>query len=198
MGGTFDPVHSGHLLIAEKARDAFDLERVVWLPAGDPPHKPDRAVTPQEHRYAMVLLATADNPWFEVSRAELERTGPSYSFVTLCEFQAAYPGAELYFVTGADTVLDLLTWFRHADVIRMCRFIAATRPGYDLERLAEVLPAEYRERIDLLEVPGVNVSSTEIRETVRTGGTIRYLVPEPVREYLLKHGLYRGVTPSPA
>lgn len=190
MGGTFDPVHLGHLFIAEMAREEFGLDRVIWLPAGDPPHKKGYRVTPQEHRHAMVLLATASNPDFEVSRWELERSGPSYSIDTILHFREVCPGAELFFITGADAILEILTWYRHDEVIRSCRFIAVTRPGYDLNRLSAVLPPEYLSQIDLLEAPGVDISSTDLRARIRTGSSIRYLVPELVATYIQKHRLY--------
>lgn len=189
MGGTFDPVHHGHLVIAEAARAEFRLDRVVWVPSGDPPHKGDQ-VTPAEHRYAMVLLATAGHPQFQVSRLEVERQGPSYSLETVRHFQAAHPGAELFFITGADAVLELLTWHRPDEVVRSCRFIAVTRPGYALEELRRVLPAAYLERIELLAVPAVEISSTDLRRRLREGRTVRYLLPDTVEAYLRKHGLY--------
>jgi nicotinate-nucleotide adenylyltransferase len=190
MGGTFDPVHIGHLLIAEVARAEFGLERVIWVPAGDPPHKQEDPVTPQEHRYAMVLLATAPNPHFEVSRLELERGGLSYSFDTVQYFRQRHPEVELYFITGADAILEILTWHRHEELVRICRFIAVTRPGYALARLSSVLPAEYLPRIAPLTAPGVDVSSTQVRARVRAEEPIRYLVPEPVEAYIRKVGLY--------
>jgi len=196
MGGTFDPVHLGHLLIAEVARVEFGLDRVIWLPAGDPPHKKGYRVTPQEHRYAMVVLATASNPDFEVSRWELEREGPSYSIDTILHFRAAYPEAQLYFITGADAILEILTWYRHQEVIRSCRFIAVTRPGYDLDRLCAVLPPDYMAQIDLLEAPGVDISSTHLRTRLRHDDPIRYLVPETVETYIRKHRLYLEAPPD--
>jgi nicotinate-nucleotide adenylyltransferase len=192
MGGTFDPVHLGHLVIAEVSRVEFGLERILWVPAGDPPHKREDPVTPQEHRYAMVLLATAPNPHFEVSRLELERGGLSYSYDTVQYFRQLYPDAELYFITGADAILEILTWHRHEELVRACRFIAVTRPGYDLARLSSVLPAEYLPRISPLTAPGVDVSSTQIRSRVRAGEPIRYLVPDSVEAYILKTRLYRA------
>jgi nicotinate-nucleotide adenylyltransferase len=140
----------------------------------------------------MVVLATASNPCFEVSRLELERAGPSYSLDTVLDFRERCPGAELFFITGADAVLEILTWYRHQEVIRACRFIAVTRPGYDLARLSGVLPPEYVERIHTLTAPGVDVSSTQIRERVAAGDPVRYLVPEVVEAYLRKHRLYEG------
>lgn len=188
MGGTFDPVHLGHLLIAESARDQFSLDRVIWIPASDPPHKGE-SVTSEEHRYAMVLLATAGNPAFEVSRLELEREGPSYSLDTILHFRQAVAG-DLFFITGADAILEILTWHRHAEVIGACRFIAATRPGYDLTRLKAALPSAYLERISVITTPGVDISSTDLRARVRAGKPIRYLVPDAVDVYVRKHGLY--------
>lgn len=191
MGGTFDPVHYGHLVIAEEARYEFALDRVVWVPAGDPPHKTTRRIVSQEHRYAMVVLATASNPAFEVSRMELERQGPSYTVDTVAAFHEQRPQAELFFITGADATLEILTWHRHQDLIERCRFIAVTRPGYDLERLSAVLPAGYLERISTIQAPGVDISSTALRRRLAGGEPIKYLVPEGVESYLSKHGLYQ-------
>jgi len=190
MGGTFDPVHYGHLVMAAEAGHCFKLDRVIWMPAGDPPHKDD-SVTPQEHRYAMVVLATATHPGFEVSRHEMEREGPSYSLHTIRHVQVQLPDAELFFILGADAVLELLTWHRHEEVIQACRIIAAARLGYDLEQLKEVLPPAYLERIDAMKSPGVDISSRDLRTRVKAGRPIRYLVPEPVEAYIDKHRLYR-------
>jgi nicotinate-nucleotide adenylyltransferase len=190
MGGTFDPVHIGHLVIAEEARFEFALDRVVWLPAGDPPHK-DATVTPAEHRYAMVVLATAEHPSFEVSRFELEREGPSYTLNTILHFRETEPEAELFFITGADAILEILTWHRHEEVVQSCEFIAVTRPGYDLSRLTGVLPPEYMARIHTIEAPGIDVSSTSVRRRVCADEPIRYLVPDAVHAYIAKQGLYR-------
>ena len=190
MGGTFDPVHYGHLVIAEAARSEFSLDRVIWVPAGDPPHKKEAPVTPQEHRYAMAVLATATHPCFAVTRLELGRKRPSYSIDTIFHFRAQEPGSDLFFITGADAILELLTWHRHREVVEACRFIAVTRPGYDLSRLSAVLPPEYLPHISPLTAPGVDISSTEIRRRVREGRPIRYLGPEPVEAYISKHNLY--------
>lgn len=192
MGGTLNPVHLGHLLVAEAARERFNLERVVWVPAGDPPHKTDAGLAPQEDRYAMTLLATASNPAFEVSRLEMEREGPSYSLLTIQHFRRQVGADDLFFITGADTVLELLTWHRHEEVIRSCRFIAATRPGHDLDRLDDVLPPEYLRRIEAMPVAAVDISSTEIRRRISAGETVRYLVPEAVEHYIRNRGLYQG------
>src|SRR3954452_23333272 len=149
IGGTFDPIHAGHLLIAEVARHAASLDRVVFIPAGDPPHKGE-AVTPAEHRYAMTLLATASNQSFQVSRREMERAGPSYSLTTIQEYQVELGGeGELYFITGLDAILEIRTWHRWEEVLQACQFIAVARPGFDAAALNAVLPEPYRERVRL-------------------------------------------------
>ena len=193
MGGTFDPVHYGHLIIAEEARGRFGLERVIFIPAGQPAHKKDYEVSPAEHRYAMALLATASNPCFECSRIEIERPGPSYAVDTLEQLREIYGrDAALYFITGVDAILEILTWHEPRRLKSMCRFIAATRPGYDPSALRERLPAEFLHQIEFLEAPGVNISSTEIRKRARNGLSITYMVTEAVEQYIHKHRLYGG------
>jgi nicotinate-nucleotide adenylyltransferase len=191
MGGTFDPPHYGHLVIAEEARLVFGLDRVDFVTSADPPHKQGREISPAEHRYAMTLLSVATNPHFRVSRREIERSGPSYSVDTLQEYRSECPGAELFFITGADAILEILTWHRADEAVRLCTFIAATRPGYDLARMERVLPASYLSRIHTVSVPGIEISSTDIRERLRQGKSIRYLVAEPVEQYIATYGLYR-------
>ncbi|MBC7346085.1 MAG: nicotinate-nucleotide adenylyltransferase [Clostridia bacterium] len=194
MGGTFDPIHYGHLVAAEAARTEFDLEVVVFVPSGHPPHKKDSRLTPARHRYLMTVLAVATNPWFEVSRVEIEREGYSYTIDTVKAFRERYgPATELYFITGADAILEILTWHRVNELLTMCRFIAATRPGYHLDGLGQVLqklPPEGRGRIHLLEVPALAISSTDVRERVRCGRSIKYLLPEAVEHYIYKNHLY--------
>ena len=191
LGGTFDPIHTGHLVIAEVARHALSLDQVVFVPAGDPPHKGD-AVTAAEHRYAMVLLATADHPAFVVTRREIERAGPSYSITTIREYRQELGGAgELYFLTGVDTMLEIRTWYQWQDVLRECRFAVMGRPGFDSEALLALLPEELRRQVDFLKAPGCDISSTDIRERVRGGEPVRYLVPSLVESYIRKHGLYQ-------
>lgn len=191
LGGTFDPVHTGHLLIAEVARCALTLDQVAFIPAGDPPHKGE-AVTPAEHRYAMALLATAANDSFVVSRRELERSGPSYSLTTIREYRREVgPAGELFFIAGADTILEIQTWYRWQEVLRECRFAALARPGFEIERLLAALPESLRSRIDMLLAPPFDISSTDIRDRVRRGEPIRYMVPEPVAVYIRKHALYQ-------
>jgi nicotinate-nucleotide adenylyltransferase len=192
LGGTFDPIHTGHLLIAESARHALSLDQIIFIPAGDPPHKGE-TVTPAEHRYAMVLLATGTNPTFTVSRREIERSGPSYSLTTIREFRAeAGSESELFFVVGADTLRDIRTWYRWEEVLRECRFLVVARPGVPFTVEQSGLPQALRRQVDLVISPGLEISSTEIRDRVREGKPIRYLVPEPVEQYIVKHGLYRS------
>ncbi len=192
MGGTFDPVHFGHLVTAEEARLRFGLDEVVFVPCGTPPLDKHYPVTAAEDRYAMVLLATSTNPDFTVSRVELEREGPSYTVDTVHYFKQRFgPGTELFFITGADAVLDILSWHRNSELIEECRFIAATRPGYDLSRLEERLGPRYAAHISVLQVPGIEISSTEIRQRIRNGKPVRYLTPDLVWRYIDKLGLYR-------
>ncbi|MGI9950841.1 nicotinate-nucleotide adenylyltransferase [Moorellaceae bacterium AZ2] len=196
MGGTFDPIHYGHLVAAEEARDEFKLERVIFIPSGHPPHKKDCLVTPAEHRYRMTVLATASNHYFEVSRIEIDRPGLSYTIDTVTEFRRLLgPEPELYFITGADAILEILHWKDVEDLLRKCRFIAATRPGFPLEKLKDLkpqLPPDGWQRIHFLEVPALAISSTDIRRRVREGKTIKYLLPEAVEEYIRREGLYLG------
>lgn len=192
MGGTFDPIHYGHLIAAEEARHKFNLSQVSFVPCGIPPHKKDYKVTAAEHRYAMTLLATASNPYFSVSRVEIDRPGPSYAVDTIKIFRKQFgEDVELFFITGLDAVLEVLTWKNPDELVRLCHFIAVTRPGYDAQKLQEQLPAHYLDRISLLAIPGVDISSTMIRERVRKGEPIRYLTPDAVCDYIAKHRLYK-------
>jgi nicotinate-nucleotide adenylyltransferase len=193
MGGTFDPIHIGHLIIAEESRYRFQLDKVIFIPAGIPPHKPDQPITDKEDRYRMTVLATEDNPAFETSRVEMDRPGPSYMVDTLAEIKRTY-GEEtrLYLITGADTILEILTWHQPEQLVRMCELIAATRPGYDLAQVEKRLPGEFVERTIFFEMPGVNISSTELRKRVADGIPIRYLVPKAVEEYIIENKLYKA------
>ncbi|MCL1905976.1 MAG: nicotinate-nucleotide adenylyltransferase [Clostridiales bacterium] len=189
MGGTFDPIHHGHLVTAEIARSKFALDTVVFVPSGHPPHKqsvPGHA----EQRLVMTLLATVTNPCFQVSTSEVDRIGPSYTYDTLIEFRKLYgPESKFYFITGTDAVLEMLTWHNADKLIEMCSIIAATRPGY---RLADIgrLPENFRNKIDLMQVPALSISSTDIRRRIREGKPIKYLLPEAVETYIHKQGLY--------
>ena len=197
MGGTFDPIHYGHLLMAEEARQAFALDEVVFVPNGRPAHKKAYLVSSPEERYAMTLLATGSNPCFSASRIEIERPGPSYTIDTLREFRALYPELDaLYFITGADAVLEILTWHEYDKLVRECQFIAVTRPGFVLDRLHDLVDAAFLDRVHYLPIPNIEISSTDIRRRVREGRSIKYLTPEPVEAYIQQQGLYRFL-PTP-
>jgi nicotinate-nucleotide adenylyltransferase len=192
MGGTFDPVHYGHLIIAEESRREFGLDKVFFVTAGDPPHKKDYAVSDAGHRRAMTVLAISSNPFFECSDVEMQRSGPSYSVDTIEQFRnMMVNGTEFYFITGADAILEILTWHEPHRLRSMCKFIAATRPGYRLKELRQRLPAEFMDQITFLETPGVHISSTDLRQRVRVGRSIKYMVPESVESYIYSHNLYR-------
>ncbi|MBE0418415.1 MAG: nicotinate-nucleotide adenylyltransferase [Coriobacteriia bacterium] len=198
MGGTFDPIHFGHLVTAEEALVQFNLDRVIVMPAGRPARKTDVEVTPAEHRYLMTVIATAANPDFEVSRMEIDRPGVTYTVDTLNALRDVHgPHAELFFITGADAVWEIVMW-KDAERFRgLATFIAATRPGYDLEA-AQQVHSEELSRIDIhfIEVPALAISSTDIRRRVAERRPIRYLMPEAVAAYIQKYGLYREARQS--
>jgi nicotinate-nucleotide adenylyltransferase len=191
LGGTFDPIHYGHLFLAEEARARFRLDGVVFVPNGIPPHKNAGAVTPAAHRYALTLLAIQDNPAFRCSPMEMQRAGPAYTVETLAQLHAENPGVELFYITGVDAIADILTWRRPDEVIRLATFIAASRPGFDLETLQNRLPSAYLERVQPMDSPMLNISSTEIRMRLRQNLPVRYLLPDAALEYICAHGLYR-------
>ncbi|MBC7266514.1 MAG: nicotinate-nucleotide adenylyltransferase [Anaerosomatales bacterium] len=189
MGGTFDPIHYGHLVTAEEALVQFNLDKVVFMPTGNPVRKSHRRVTPAEHRYLMTVIATASNPDFEVSRMEVDRPGPTYTVDTMLALRAELgPDADLYFITGADAVWEILTWKDSEVLAGVCSFIAATRPGYDLSRFS--LDDAQRMHVEFMEVPALAISSTDIRSRVMERRPIRYLLPEAVAAYIRKNGLY--------
>lgn len=194
MGGTFDPVHLGHLVAAEEALVQFNLDKVVFMPTGEPVRKSDREVTAAEHRYLMTVIATSANPDFDVSRMEVDRPGPTYTVDTMRALREIHgPQAELYFITGADAVWDIATWKEAGDFRGLCTFIAATRPGYDMEAAVREHAEELaRVDIEFIEVPALAISSTDIRARVAERRPIRYLTPEPVAAYISKYHLYRG------
>lgn len=190
MGGTFDPIHNAHLFIAEEARIRMDLEGVLFIPNGVPPHKKQYEVTPARHRMKMVEIAVRFNSAFWPSRLEIDRAGKSFAVDTLTALKSALTESELYFITGFDAVAEILTWKRHEEVIKLCRFVAVARPGSETGSAIDQLPQTYRDRIDILESPHLDISSTEIRERVRQGLPIRYLVPDEVEEYIRRQSLY--------
>ncbi|MGH8901077.1 MAG: nicotinate-nucleotide adenylyltransferase [Egibacteraceae bacterium] len=186
MGGTFDPVHLGHLVTAEQARGELKLDEVIFVPAGSPWQK-GRSVTPAEHRYLMTVLATAANPSFSVSRLEIDRDGPTYAVDTLRALREAEPEAAFYFITGADAILNILTWEAAEECLALADFVAATRPGYDLRALDD---HGLRHYVTVLDVPALAISSSDVRERFVAGRPVRYLIPRAVEEYARKHGLY--------
>ena len=199
LGGTFDPVHDGHLVIAEEARVRLNLPEVRFIPAGEPPHKGVRPVTPAADRLAMVRLAIAGNPDFTVSTMEIERGGPSYTVDTLRDLRRLEgDDCELHFIVGGDGLRDLPTWHDPDGILALCRLVVVRRPGVgeiDLPALKRQLPA-LRERLTLLDGPLFDVSGTELRERARAGLPIRYQLPEAVREYIEARGLYRRAEQS--
>jgi nicotinate-nucleotide adenylyltransferase len=186
MGGSFDPIHLGHLVTAEQAHHDLRLDEVVFVPAGAPWQKM-RTLAGAEHRYLMTVLATAANPVFSVSRVEVDTPGASYTLDTLKRFRVELPTTELFFITGADAILNILTWKDADAVLGLATFVGATRPGHDLSGLEE---AGLRERVRVLDVPALAISSTDVRRRFATGNPVRYLIPREVEEYVRKHGLY--------
>ncbi len=193
MGGTFNAIHMGHRVAAEAVRQELDIERVIFIPTGNAPHKENDPMY-NEHRYLMTVLATVTNPDFEVSRMEIDRTGKSYTIDTIKELRRkCSKECEIYFITGADAIEQILTWKDPDELLSMCRFVAVTRPGYNrtkLEKAIDTLKQKYKGNIEFLEVPALSISSTDIRNRVIADKTIKYLVPETVENYILKFGLY--------
>jgi nicotinate-nucleotide adenylyltransferase len=189
MGGTFDPIHYGHLVTAEEALVQFALDEVVFVPTGQPWMKEGREVSPAEDRYLMTVIATASNPRFRVSRIEIDREGPSYTVDTLRALAEENPDAELYFITGADAMFEIFEWKDPHGVLSLARFIAATRPGYDLRRFEA--SESTHPNVTVMNIPALAISSTDIRARTHDGRPIRYLVPEGVKSYIEKAQLYR-------
>jgi nicotinate-nucleotide adenylyltransferase len=188
MGGTFDPIHHGHLVAASEAATRFSLDEVVFVPTGQPWQKQDTEVSPAEHRYLMTVIATASNPRFTVSRVDLERPGPTYTIETLRDLRAQRGhDAELFFITGADALAQILTWKDSDELFELAHFIGVTRPGHDLS--GDGLPAD---RVSLLEVPAMAISSSAVRARVHESEPVWYLVPDGVVQYIGKYSLYRA------
>jgi nicotinate-nucleotide adenylyltransferase len=196
MGGTFDPIHHGHLVAASEVQSWFDLDEVVFVPTGQPWQKADRTVSPAEDRYLMTVIATAANPRFNVSRVDIDRHGPTYTIDTLRDLSALHPDADLYFITGADALAALLTWRDHDELFDLAQFVGVTRPGHEMdESTLDGLPAD---RITLVEIPALAISSTDCRDRVERDEPVWYLVPDGVVQYIGKHELYRASTSSAA
>ncbi len=194
MGGTFDPIHYGHLFIAECARYRFGLAKVLFIPSGRPVHKRRVNVLDAVHRVQMTRLAVESNPFFEVSTVEVDREGPTFAVDTLELLHSEGGGREeFFFITGADAILDILTWKDVGRIFELCQFIAVTRPAYSFDQMNRVmdgLTAEQRNRIHIYQTSGILISSTEIRDRIGRGEPIRYLLPENVENYIEVHKLY--------
>ncbi|MEI2765909.1 MAG: nicotinate-nucleotide adenylyltransferase [Dermatophilaceae bacterium] len=186
MGGTFDPIHHGHLVAASEVQSLFGLDEVVFVPTGRPWQKAGRSVSPAEHRYLMTVVATASNPRFTVSRVDIDRPGPTYTIDTLRDLHRERPDAQLYFITGSDALAQIVTWKDVDELWRLAHFIGVTRPGHELSDRG--LPAD---RITLQEVPAMAISSTDCRARVAAGEPVWYLVPDGVVQYITKYQLYR-------
>ena len=184
MGGTFDPIHNGHLVAASEVADAFQLDEVLFVPTGQPWHK--KTVTPSEHRYLMAVIATAANPRFSVSRVDIDREGVTYTIDTLTDVSKMYPNADLFFISGADAIAQILAWKDIEKIWPLAHFVAVSRPGHSL-----TLPDAPNASISTLEVPALSISSTDCRDRVVEGKPIWYLVPDGVVQYIGKHKLYR-------
>ncbi len=189
FGGTFNPIHYGHLAIATFAREAFELNRVMFIPSGRPPHKTREGMAPAHDRYQMTVLATHGDSHFAVSPVEMERRGKSYSVETVEEMLGFFgEAARLFFIVGTDAMVDIVNWERADELVKLCEFIVASRPGSDLRKVAQ----KYRRRIHVLKAPIFGMSSTDIRQRVREGRSVHYLVPELVERYIADHRLYLG------
>jgi nicotinate-nucleotide adenylyltransferase len=185
MGGTFDPIHHGHLVAASEVQSWFGLDEVVFVPTGKPWQKEGRAVSEAEDRYLMTVIATASNPRFSVSRVDIDRPGTTYTIDTLRDLKAQRDEWELYFITGADALEQILTWRDVEELFDLAHFVGCTRPGHELSN--EGLPEG---KVSLVEIPALAISSTECRERVRTGEPIWYLVPDGIVQYITKRRLY--------
>ncbi|MFD5822908.1 nicotinate-nucleotide adenylyltransferase [Nesterenkonia xinjiangensis] len=188
MGGTFDPIHHGHLVAASEVASEFQLDEVVFVPTGQPWQKAERDVTAPEHRYLLTVIATAANPRFTVSRVDIDRAGPTYTIDTLRDFRRLYPEAELFFITGADAMAQIMSWKGVDELWELAHFVSVTRPGYDSQDFGRT------EEISLMEIPAMAISSTDCRERVRGNKPVWYLVPDGVVQYIAKHRLYQDLS----
>ena len=207
MGGTFNPIHFGHLRIAEEVREAFDIDRVLFIPTFHPPHKDNGSLIPPEHRLEMVKLAIKDNPFFETSDIEIKRGGRSYSVITLRELREQYPGTDFSFIVGTDSFNDITTWCEYEKLFKLTNFIVIPRPGYAVKKIGEVLPVELAKKfwydaeqgvysnndgrfVAYMETTLFGISGSKIREIIKQGKSTRYILPEEVEDYIRKNNLY--------
>ena len=194
LGGVFDPIHYGHLVVAREVREELSLDRVFFVPSASPPHKEESSLAPAKDRYRMAVLATRGDPYFSVSSLEIRRPGKSYSIETVKKFQKIYgPEVEIYFITGADAVLEIVTWKDVDELLRLCKFVVVPRPGFDIGKLEK----RYREQVQVVKVSALQISSTDIRNRLRQGRSVRYLIPERVERYIRRRGLYGKKGDSP-
>lgn len=196
MGGTFDPIHNGHLVTAEAVRHRFNVDKVIFIPTGRPAHKLEQHVTHHEHRYLMSVLATMRNDNFDVSRIEIEREGTTYTIDTITELKKiCRPDVRLYFITGADAIHQIMHWKEPERLMSLCDFVAVTRPGYDKKKLmddVQNIKEKYSSHIHFMEVPALAISSSDIRERAKREEPIKYLLPQAVVDYIHKFGLYQN------
>ena len=188
MGGTFDPIHNGHLVAASEAAHRFALDTVVFVPTGQPWQKEGKTISAAEDRYLMTVIATAANPRFSVSRVDIDRDGPTYTIDTLRDLREQYPDEALYFITGADALSSIMSWHDWEEMFQLAEFVGVTRPGYELRE--DMLPADIQERVHLVEIPAMAISSTNCRTRAAEGRPVWYLVPDGVVQYISKNSLY--------
>lgn len=189
MGGTFDPIHHGHLVAGSEVADRFNLDMVIFVPTGQPWQKADRKVSPAEDRYLMTVIATASNPRFHVSRVDIERGGDTYTVDTLSDIREEYPDADLFFITGADALAQIVTWRDWEKMFDLAYFVGVTRPGYELDD--DIIPEVHKDRVSLVDIPAMAISSTDCRERAGAGHPVWYLVPDGVVQYISKRQMYQ-------
>lgn len=192
MGGTFDPIHNGHLILAEHSRVVFGLEKVFFIPTGKPPHK-EEDISSMNHRYNMTLLAINTNPYFYLSSIEIQREGTTYTIDTIKSLQSKYRNTEFYFIIGSDSFYNIHKWKNYKELLSLCKFIVAKRPDMDdgrLEDRVKEFNKKYKDSIYILEAPLIDISSTRTRDRIKDGLSIKYLVPEAVEFYIKKNKLY--------
>lgn len=192
MGGTFDPIHHGHLVAASEVAAEFGLDEVIFVPTGEPWQKSHSSVSLAEHRYLLTVIATASNPRFSVSRVDIDRAGPTYTIDTLRDMRRNFPDAELFFITGADAMAQIMSWKNVEELWELAHFVSVSRPGYTSQDFGRT------RQISLMEIPAMAISSTDLRARARNGKPVWYLVPDGVVQYISKHRLYREETLTPA
>ncbi|WP_313340710.1 nicotinate-nucleotide adenylyltransferase [Sedimentibacter sp.] len=193
MGGSFNPIHQGHLVVANEVLNIYNFDKIIFVPTGIPPHKNGLKTSPWD-RYIMTQIATVSNDKFTVSDIEVKRTGKSYTLDTLIQFKEMYPDTEFYFITGTDAVIDILNWHEPEKLLKLCKFIAVSRPGTGkdiIEMKIKEIKDTLNGHIELMQVPMLQISSTDIRERIKNGVSAKYLLPEPVEQYIIKNNLYR-------